>query len=405
MIYLELITGFLISFATAALLIPLIIRLALRKGWVDKPDNHRKLHARPTPTVGGLAIAAGFAVGGLYLFFVSGNVHAPFSMPPLAFWVGALAMVCTGFYDDTRGLSFKGKLFVQVCVAYMLLHAGYRIDLSDLPFIQSDVYDQALFSIPLTLLWIVGVINAVNLIDGLDGLAGGVALIAFGCLSILFGIGGQLGLIMIGLVISGAVLAFLMYNFNPASIFMGDSGSLLLGYLLAVLSLSAKLHADPVLALLVPGVVLGLPVLDTSLSIIRRFQEGKAICAPDHDHIHHRLTRMWPTRKAVLVLYTVATGFGVAAILISLLSPGSGFAVLGATLVAVVVWVAALGYFRPVVRQAPRVKPAPVLLNESSGDGMNAHVDRKAVAGAEGDHAATRTGSEADITIAVSGTR
>src|SRR5690606_34492605 len=200
-----------------------------------------------------------------------------FSLPPAMLWIGALAMVGAGFYDDTRGLGFKGKFVIQVFAAYTLLYAGYRVDVTGLPFVGEDPYVQALISIPLTLLWIVGVINAINLMDGLDGLAAGLVLIAFACLALVFGVNGQNGLVMVALIMGGALVGFLLYNFNPASIFMGDSGSMFLGYMLATYALEGRGHADPAVALLIPAVALGLPLLDTTLSIVRRVIERKAV--------------------------------------------------------------------------------------------------------------------------------
>lgn len=326
--YSVLVAGFLVAFGTTALLTPIVRRLAIDHDWVDRPDGHRKLHANVVPAVGGIAIAIGFAVGLAYLHAVRTLLPFEVVFPPSALWAGALVIVASGFYDDTRGLGFKGKLAVQLVVAYALLHAGYRVDVSWMPFVSEDPYSQALLSIPVTLLWIVGVINAVNLLDGLDGLAAGVSLIAFASLGLIFGIHGEIGLVMIALIITGALAGFLLFNFNPASIFMGDSGSLFLGYLLATYTLAGTGHTNPWVALVLPVVVLGLPIVDTALSIARRFIERKAICAPDRDHIHHRLTRTLSHRDAVLVLYAVALSFGAAAIAMSVLPPGYGVGVI-----------------------------------------------------------------------------
>jgi UDP-GlcNAc:undecaprenyl-phosphate GlcNAc-1-phosphate transferase len=319
--YSVLVAGFLVAFGTTALLTPIVRRLAIDQDWVDQPDGHRKLHVNVVPAVGGIAIAFGFAFGLAYLHAVRTLLPFEVQFPPAALWAGGLVIVASGFYDDVRGLGFKGKLAVQIVVAYALLHAGYRIDVAWVPFISDDLYSQALLSIPLTLLWIVGVINAVNLLDGLDGLAAGVSLIAFASLGLVFGLNGEVGLVMIALVATGALAGFLLFNFNPASIFMGDSGSLFLGYLLATYTLAGTGHANPWVALALPAVALGLPLVDTALSIARRFFERKSICAPDRDHIHHRLTRTLSHRDAVLVLYAVALSFGVAALLMSVLPP------------------------------------------------------------------------------------
>jgi len=347
MFILALIGCFLIAFASTALLVPLVRGLAHKRGWVDTPDGHRKLHKEATPAVGGIAIVIGFVLGFSCLLLAQPLLGIEIHFPTGAVWLGAFIIFLSGLYDDTRGLGFKGKLAIQVVVAYMLLHAGYRIDISALPFIELDVYDQALYSIPLTVLWIVGVINAVNLLDGVDGLAAGVVLIAFVFLATIFGLQGELSLVVTAVAIGGALVGFLLYNFNPASIFMGDSGSLFLGFLLAMYSLEGKvIDADPWLAVLVPIVALGLPLLDTSLSIVRRVLERKAICAPDHDHIHHRMTNIFPTRRAVLLLYGTSLCFGIMAVLMSILSPPLAYTVLAGAIVLIGFGLTMLGYIR-----------------------------------------------------------
>ena len=369
--YSVLVAGFLVAFGTTALLTPIVRRLAIEHDWVDRPDGLRKVHADVVPAIGGVAITIGFAVGLAYLYAIQGLLPFNVEFPPSALWAGALVIVASGFYDDIRGLGFKGKLAVQVVVAYALLHAGYRIDVSTLPFVGDDPYSQALLSIPVTLLWIVGVINAVNLLDGLDGLAAGVSLIAFASLGLIFGLHGQIGLVMIALIITGALAGFLLFNFNPASIFMGDSGSLFLGYLLATYTLAGTGHADPMVALLVPVMVLGLPLLDTSLSIVRRFAERKAICAPDRDHIHHRLMRTLSHRNSVLVLYMVASAFGAAAVLMSVLPPLSSVAVVVGVLLLAGLGLNRLKYLRRSY-VVPDVHPIgrPVEENPAAGSGL-----------------------------------
>ncbi|MEP0548314.1 MAG: MraY family glycosyltransferase [Rhodothermales bacterium] len=374
--YSVLIAGFLVAFGTTALTTPIVRRLAIDYDWVDRPDGQRKLHADVVPAIGGIAIALGFGVGLSYLYAVRGLLPFDVVFPTPALWAGALAIVASGFYDDTRGLGFKGKLAVQALVAYALLHAGYRVDVSGLPFVGEDVYTQALVSIPVTLLWIVGVINAVNLLDGLDGLAAGVSLIGFAALGLIFGIHGEIGLVMIALIITGALAGFLLFNFNPASIFMGDSGSLFLGYLLATYSLSGTGHANPMMALAVPAVVLGLPLVDTALSVARRFVERKAICAPDRDHIHHRLTRTLSHRNAVLVLYAVALSFGVAAVALSVLPVA-----LGIVLIVGVFALTGLGLNRLKYLRRSYVVPDIHPIGRSSGAASASEPNREAKAG------------------------
>lgn len=344
MIAVVLLVTLLISFAATVLLVPVVRRVAMKKGWVDKPDRERKLHDGVTPNIGGIAIAAGFGIGLLSLFGFNQILPIDFALPQLAILGGALVMVLAGFYDDVHGLGFKQKFLIQIIVAYLLLHAGIRFDVSHLPFIDATPYTQALYSIPLTLCWIVGIINAVNLLDGLDGLASGVSIIAFASLAFIFGIQGDIGFIAIAVLMIGALAGFLLYNYNPASIFMGDSGSLFLGYMLAVFSLTGTTHSNPVLALLVPMIVLGLPILDTTLCIVRRLLAGRSPFAPDHDHIHHRLVRLWSQRKAVLIMYGAALWFGIAAVLMARIDPVYGFVVGGGTLFAVLLGISVLGY-------------------------------------------------------------
>ena len=353
--------GFLCALAVTAACTPAVRRLASRQTWTDRPDGMRKLHAVATPSAGGLAIFAGVAVGLGVLATAAAWIGLPsFALHP-AVYLGALAMVAVGAYDDIRGLGFKPKLLVECLVAYLLIHSGFRVDLS--AFVGGDPYAEALYSIPLTMLWIVGVINAVNLIDGVDGLAAGIAAIAFASLAAVFGLAGDLPAVLVAVAVVGALVGFLFYNFNPASIFMGDSGSLFLGYALAIYSLSGDSLADPRLAPLVPVIVLGLPLLDTALSMVRRLAERRAIFAPDADHIHHRMVGRFSTRHAVLALYGVAAFFGAAAVLVSVSSAGLGLAVAVATFGAAVGLVSLLGYVRrPYVQPQMRFIGGPTAI-------------------------------------------
>lgn len=351
MTVLILLAGFLVSMGATGLLIYLLRSVAIARGWIDQPDGDRKVHRKPIPTVGGLAIALGILAGLTVTY--SARAWLPFDLPipHSALVIGAGAMVLTGFIDDTRKLSFKQKLLVQLIVAYALIHAGYRFDLSGLSFLSGDSYLVATYSSVITMLWIVGIMNAINLLDGLDGLAAGVSVIALASFSLILLLGGQIGMVVPALVIMGALGGFLHYNSNPASIFMGDSGSLLLGVLLAVFALESQVHADPMVAVLVPIVVLGLPILDTNLSIVRRLVSKRDVFAPDRDHIHHRLLIHWSPQAAVYILYMVAAAFGAIAVFMSAVSTPAAYAMLGLTLVGVCVGVYALGYVqaRPVV--------------------------------------------------------
>ncbi len=346
MIYTIALAGLLIAIAVSAYLVLPIRRLAVQRGWIDSPDGQRKLHERSVPSIGGVAIAGGALSGMVFMILAEPFFGIQLGLPSAAFWIGALLIFAVGFYDDIRGVDFKVKILFQVAAAYLLLHAGFRVDLSSLSAFAPDGYSEALYSIPLTILWVVAIINAVNLIDGLDGLAGGIMVIAFATLAMLFGMQGQVALVLIALPVIGALLGFLFHNTSPASVFMGDSGSLVLGYLIAAYSLQVPVHSHPAIALLIPVVVLGVPVMDTGLSVVRRLTERKAVCAPDHDHIHHRLARQWPVRTAVLVLYASAIWFGVAALLMSIATPGVAVLILAVTMAAAIMGLRTLGYLR-----------------------------------------------------------
>lgn len=345
MLYLVILAGLIVAFLAAAGFTPLVRRTAFALGWVDAPDGDRKVHTDAMPVAGGLAIFGAVVVGIAFIALLQPLLPFVAVLPSPQLCLGAFLIVASGFYDDTRGLGFKGKFAVQVVVAYLLLHAGYRIDVTALPLLaEADGYTQALYAVPLTMLWVVGIINAVNLLDGLDGLAAGVVMIAIAALSLAFGLNGEVGLVLLGVVACGAIAGFLIYNFNPASIFMGDTGSLFLGYVVAAFTLLGKGNVDPVLALVVPVVALGLPIGDTFLSIFRRATERRAIFAPDRDHIHHRLAKRGTHKSAVLTMYGMAGFFGVTSVALSVATPLLGWGILVVTLTCCAVVIGRLGY-------------------------------------------------------------
>lgn len=371
--------AFFVALGVTALLTPVVRGVAIRRRWIDQPDGVRKLHATETPSIGGIAIFAGITLAiALVAWAMPALGFTTLGLHPVVYVGGAL-IALVGALDDVRDLGFKTKLAVEVVVAYMLLHAGYRVDLSMIPLLGEGAYTEALYAVPLTLLWIVGVINAVNLIDGVDGLAAGVVAIGFGSLAVAFGFLGHVPLVLLAVAVVGALVGFLVHNFNPATVFMGDSGSLLLGYAIAVYSLVGSADAASPFAPLVPVIALGLPLLDTTLSMIRRAVEQKAIWAPDHDHIHHRMIARMPVRRAVLALYGVAAAFGAAAVAAALVTSSTGifWALFAAALVAAGL-LFRLGYVRlPYVPPQLLDRPTPVASPPLSGDGVpeNARVE------------------------------
>ncbi len=307
-------------FITTAIATLLLQRLALRFGLVDKPD-HRKIHKSPIPRIGGIAILAGFFTGVLYYAVISRtypSVGEIVPMPNRFFLTGAIVIAVTGLVDDLRGLNFRQKLVLQSMVATFLILADYRINLATGGMGVFSKYWIG-FSIPVTFLWIIGVINAINLIDGLDGLAGGVALISLTVITFCTVLVGHTFEVVLVFSMCGALIGFLYFNSHPARIFMGDTGSLFLGYVLAAYSLGATEGNRNHFLFLVPVLALGFPVFDTLLSMARRYLQGRPMFYPDKDHIHHRVRSLFKLnhRQSVLLLYAIHTVFGLFAFLIA----------------------------------------------------------------------------------------
>jgi UDP-GlcNAc:undecaprenyl-phosphate GlcNAc-1-phosphate transferase len=312
---------FSLALFVAAALTPFLITLARRRGLVDR-GNARKVHTVPTPRIGGIAIVAGFFAPLLALAFIPGRVQTFFAQNH-SIWVllgcGA-AIAGLGLYDDLRGASAKQKLFVQIVVAIVMVSVGgYRIEHLQIPF--GGKLAVGMLAGPLSVLWIVGIVNAINLIDGLDGLAGGVALIVVVTNLVLGIVHGDVLTVLIMTALAGGVIGFLFYNLNPAQIFMGDTGSLFLGFILAAVSLRTSHKSSTAWALLVPVMALGLPIADTLLAFIRRALRGQSPFQPDREHIHHKLLDIGLThRQAVLALYGTCVALASAALLLSVSS-------------------------------------------------------------------------------------
>jgi len=312
--------SFLVALVTGALLVPVIRRVAMRLGAVSIPGG-RHVHKESIPRLGGVAIFFAFFAPIALLFLVETGVAETLRsewQKAVGLLLGGSLMCAVGALDDTKGLRALHKLGAQVVAACVAFAFGFRIVAVSLPIV-GDL-QMGVFALPITVLWIVGIINAINLIDGLDGLAAGVAIFAA---ITNFVVAYLAGSVLVGLLMSamlGAALGFLIYNFNPARIFMGDSGSYFIGYVLAVTSLAGALQkASTTVSLLVPVVALGVPIFDTLFAMVRRFLERRPIFSPDRGHIHHRLLDMGLThRRAVLIIYGVSVVFTVSAIAISL---------------------------------------------------------------------------------------
>lgn len=309
-----LILGFLTSLIISFVATPYVKKLAEKVGAVDAP-NQRKVHTRIMPRMGGLAIYLGYLVA-FFLFVPYSSMSEM-----LGIFLGSTIVMTVGMLDDKYQLSPKWKLLGQlVATAIVVIPFGLKIGVVNLPYMGSiDFSSGWLFwlAIPITMFWIVGVTNAVNLIDGLDGLSAGVSAIAAGTMAVVAMLMGDYKVATYCFVLLGAILGFLYFNFHPARLFMGDTGSLFLGFNLAALSIMGFKEALFV-SFIIPIVVLGVPLWDTFFAIVRRIVNKKPISSPDKGHLHHCLLNMGLShRSTVLTIYSISIFFGTMAILLT----------------------------------------------------------------------------------------
>jgi UDP-GlcNAc:undecaprenyl-phosphate/decaprenyl-phosphate GlcNAc-1-phosphate transferase len=300
------------ALATAALVTPLVARIARALGAVDEPTE-RSVSLRPgIPLLGGLAVAAGTAVG---LAFGATSLEGFVATRRLwGFLLGAALVLSLGAWDDRRGLGATVKFSVQAIAALLVVGAGLRIDYVTDPLTGTALMLPPWLGWGVSMLWIVGVTNAINLIDGLDGLATGVGAIICGTLTVIAWQGGHVMGVCLGVGLLGGLLGFLPWNFPPARIFLGDTGSLFIGYGLAVQALEGYRQAA-LLPFVVPVLALGVPILDTALSIVRRLRLHAPIFSADRLHMHHRLLETRGSiRAAVLQFYFLTACFGLIAL-------------------------------------------------------------------------------------------
>ena len=308
------IMAFVLSFFISFAMTPVAKKIAFKVGAIANPRK-RDMHSKPIPRMGGIAIVAGFMI----TFFISIQFITVLDWKQvIGVTLGALIIFLLGFFDDIYELSAKLKFLIQILAATLVALSGISIPSISIPFIGDTPMFLDMLSIPITVVWIVGITNAVNFIDGLDGLAAGVSSIASICLMVLSIYSGYPIAILLTTILAGSCLGFLPYNFNPASIFMGDTGSTFLGFILAVTSILGLLKSYTIVTIIVAVLVLGLPVFDTAFAIIRRLLAGKPITAPDRGHLHHRLVdRGYSQKQAVITLYAISGVFGLSAIAVA----------------------------------------------------------------------------------------
>ena len=291
---------------------PLAIRLANRIGAMDVPKDSRRVHKSPIPRLGGLAIFVGFMISAIIFSEITPQIRGVL--------IGAVVIVIIGVFDDIMHLPALLKLAVQIIAALIAIWHGVVIEAFSNPFVFSDsaYWMLSSLSIPITVIWIVAITNSVNLIDGLDGLAVGVSTISSIVMLIIALMVSDPNIALVMAALTGACLGFLPYNFNPAKIFMGDTGALLLGYILATMSILGLFKFYAVVSFAAPFLVLALPLFDTSFAFMRRLLKGKNPLSPDRGHFHHRLLDMGLSQKqAVVILYTISGLLGLAAVVVT----------------------------------------------------------------------------------------
>ncbi|MDK7355924.1 MraY family glycosyltransferase [Peptoniphilus harei] len=302
---------FLAAFILTFIQMPFTIKIAKKKGFLDVPKDERRVHKKPIPVGGGIAMVISVSI--LMVYFLPINKNLIMAL------IASLIIAISGLYDDKEGLSPKLKFLFQILAAVILIIGGMKIEFFTNPF---DSHDALLIlnilSIPVTIFWVCGITNTINLIDGLDGLASGVSMI---CAISMFFITYKMGRYDVSLIcalVAGACLGFLPFNFNPAKIFMGDTGALYLGFMLSYISISGFLKQAAILMIFVPVLILGVPVFDTAFAMVRRKLSGKSMVEADKGHLHHRLLKMGLNqRQTVVILYSISAIFGVLANLIS----------------------------------------------------------------------------------------
>ncbi len=300
---------------------PMIRRLAFKIGAVDIPRDNRRMHDHPIARLGGLAIFFGFLVSVL--------IFAEMNRELQGILIGAVIIVVLGIVDDIKSLPARLKFVVQILAAMVAVYHGVCIDVINNPniFSSEPYWVLGVWSWPVSVIWIVAITNSVNLIDGLDGLADGVSSIGALTMLIISILLGEADIALICGALLGACVGFMPYNLNPAKIFMGDTGATFLGFVLATVSIQGLFKYYAVISFLVPFIILGLPILDTTVAFMRRILRGQNPMAADRSHIHHKLIDMGLSQKqAVSTLYIISGVLGLSAVMLT--TTGGGKAAL-----------------------------------------------------------------------------
>ncbi len=309
-------TALVVAFLVALIATPVVKSLAFKMGAVDVPKDNRRMHDHPIPRMGGLAIFLGFMLSVLLFLELTPQLRGML--------LGATIIVVLGIFDDIYSLNAMFKFLVQIAAALVAVLSGNVIETMSNPNVFSDslYWNLGWLSIPVTVLWIVAITNAVNLIDGLDGLACGVSTISSMTLLVIAMVVSEGDVAILMAALSGGCIGFLPYNTNPAKIFMGDTGSTFLGYILAVVSVQGLFKFYTIISFAVPFLMLGLPIFDTCFAFIRRIAHGQSPMHADRSHVHHRLIDMgFNQKQAVAVLYIISAILGLSAVVLTTSGP------------------------------------------------------------------------------------
>ena len=290
---------------------PLVKRLAYKIGAVDVPKDNRRMHDHPIPRLGGLAIFIGCVVSILAFAEIDMNLRG--------ILLGSCLVVAVGVVDDSHPLGAGVKFILQIVAALIAVGHGVVIETIANPFPWGGTYwSFGIWAVPITVIWIVAVTNSVNLIDGLDGLACGVSTISSMTLLVIALVASEPNVAILMAALAGGCIGFLPYNLNPAKIFMGDTGSTFLGFILATVSIEGLFKSYAIISFAVPFLMLGLPIFDTCFAILRRVSHGQSPMSPDRGHIHHRLIDMgFNQKQAVAVLYVISAILGLSAVVLT----------------------------------------------------------------------------------------
>jgi len=301
-----------ISMVVTLILTPLVRKLAFTVGAIDIPKDNRRMHKKPIATIGGLAIFIGFLISVLLFVDISREMQG--------ILLGAVILVILGVLDDIMDLPAKLKFVVQIVAAGIAVAHGCVIETLSNPNIFSDAayINLGWVGIPLTMIWIIALTNAVNFIDGLDGLAAGVSAISAGTMLVIALIYSEASVAIVVAALLGACLGFLPFNFNPAKIFMGDTGATFLGYILATISIQGMFKYYAIVTFIIPFLLLGVPIFDICFAFLRRIAKGKSPMVADRSHMHHKLIDMgFSQKQAVAIIYVISGLLGLSAVVLA----------------------------------------------------------------------------------------